>query len=168
MYQLRVVPQLWINHFDILRIPLHEQALQILEAPLYISAELSDSHTLTCTDFPIDFVSHYQNRDIQVISTLANTVSHLVNLTDLAQELVPQIVVLIICSCIQNASSQSLLAFIPTHLLHDPYSLCDMSTGICFNCHQFCHISLLIDRPVLIELFEESLDFSPVSEKLFW
>ena len=61
VHQLRIVPQLRIDNLDVLSIPVHEQVLQVVVAPLYVQAQLSDSLTLTSADLTTGLFGH--NKD---------------------------------------------------------------------------------------------------------
>ena len=61
VHQLRIIPQLRIDNLDVLSIPVHEQVLQVVVAPLYVQAQLSDSLTLTSADLTTGLFGH--NKD---------------------------------------------------------------------------------------------------------
>ena len=96
MNEFRIVPQLRVDDFNILSVSLHEEILQIVVASLYVSAKLADCNTLARADLATNFIRNDQYRNIKVITPLTNTVRHLVNLADLAEELVSLIVILLI------------------------------------------------------------------------
>ena len=52
-----VVPKLWINHLNILRVSVEEQRLQVVEASLNVLTELSRSCTLVGADLPAYVIS---------------------------------------------------------------------------------------------------------------
>ena len=152
--QLWVVPKLGIDNFDVLGVSLHEEVLQIVETALNVGAKLANGDTLARTYLSTDIISNDEDRDIEVITTLPNTVRYLINLADLVQKLIPQAVILFICGCVENASTKSLLAFIATHMLNDSYGLGHMSPCIRLDRHQLSHVSTLIDGPILIKLLK--------------
>ena len=82
-----------------------------------MGAKLSNSETLAAGDFATDFICYHQNTDIQIVPALANGISHFINLAHLPQELVPQLVVVGICTGIQDSVAQALFAFIASQLL---------------------------------------------------
>ena len=96
MHQLWVIPQLRIDHFNVLRVPLQEQILHIVEAALDVRAQLSHGHALTCTDLTAHLIGDNEDGDIEIVSSLPNAVGHLVDLADLSKELVSKVVVLFI------------------------------------------------------------------------
>ena len=96
MNEFRIVPQLRVDDFNILSVSLHEEILQIVVASLYVSAKLTHCNTLGSADLAANFIRNDQYRNIKVITPLTYTVRHLVNLADLAEELVSLIVILLI------------------------------------------------------------------------
>ena len=64
MDKLRVVSQLWIDHLNVLRVPVDEQVAQVVEAAINVRAELAHRHALTGADFATDLVGDDQDRDI--------------------------------------------------------------------------------------------------------
>ena len=105
MHQLRVIPQLRIDNFNVLRVPLQKQILHIVEAALDVRAQLPDGHALTRTDLTAHLIGNYENGDIEIVSSLPDAVGHLVDLTDLPKEFVSEAVVLFIRGRVQDAPS---------------------------------------------------------------
>ena len=118
VHQLRVVPQLWVNNFNILSVPLHKQIFQVVIATLDVQAELPDSLALACTHLSARLLSNDQHRDVQIVTPLSNAIGNLVDFADLAEELIPQTVILLVCLGIENASTQALFTLVATHLLN--------------------------------------------------
>ena len=167
MDKLRVVPQLRVNHLHILRVAFQEQVFHVVEATLDVGAKLPHGHALIRTYLATDLVGDNQYRDVEIVATLANTVRNLVYLANLAQKLVPQTVILLISRGVENTTSQFLLAFIAAHLLHDANCLCHMPACICFDRHELGDVGALVDRPVLVELLEQALNFGSMAEQVF-
>lgn len=167
MHQLRVIPQLRIDHFNVLRVPLQEQILHVVEAALDVRAQLADGHALTCTDLTAHLIGDYENGDIEIVSSLPNAVGHLVDLTDLPEELVSEAVVLFIRGRVQDAPSEPLFTLIASHLLHDSDGFRDVPASVSFDRHELGHVGPLVDRPVLVKLLEKTLNFGSMAKKLF-
>ena len=168
MHQLRVIPQLRIDHFNVLRVPLQEQILHVVEATLDVRTQLAHGHALTCTNLAAHFICDYEDGDIKIVSSLPNAVCHLVNLTNLSKELVSKAVVLFIRGCIQDFPSEPLFTLIASHLLHDPDGFRDVPASVSLDRHELGHVGPLIDRPILIKLLEKPLNFGSMAKKLFW
>ena len=97
---------------------------------------------------------------------MADTVSNFVDLADLAKELVAQVVVLVVRRCVENPPSEPLLTLVASHLLHDPNCVSHQLSRVRLDSHQLCHISFLVNGPILVKLLKETLNLRPVPQQL--
>ena len=116
-------------------------------------AELPRGRTLVCTDLAANVVSHNEYGSIEVVSALAYCVGDLIDCIDGSQELFSELIELVRL-CEEHSSPAALLGFILSHLLAGLYGVDDEPTSISLDGHQFSHVALLVDGPVLIELLQ--------------
>ena len=166
MHEFRVIPKLRIYDFYIFGVPFDKQILHVVEASLDVGAKLADCNALTSANFATHFICHDQNWNIKIITTLSNAIGNLIDLADLSKEFITEIVVVFIWGSVEDAASKSLLALVTTHLLDNTDRFCNMPPSISFDRHEFSDISTLIYRPILIELFQQSLNLGPMTQKI--
>lgn len=128
-------------------------------------AELPRGRTLVCTDLAANVVSHNEYGSIEVVSALAYCVGDLIDCIDGSQELFSELIELVRL-CEEHSSPAALLGFILSHLLAGLYGVDDEPTSISLDGHQFSHVALLVDGPVLVELLEKPFYFGPHLEQV--
>lgn len=168
MNQFWVVSELRIDYLDVLSVPVTEKVAKVVETSYNMGTKLPYCHALRSAYFAAYFVSDDQNGDIKVISALTDAVCYFVYFAYLPQEPVPEIIILFIACSVQNATPQSLLTLVAFELLHNSNRISDKFTSVGLYCHELGHVCFLIDRPVLIELLKQTLNFSPVLQEFFW
>ena len=84
MDKLRVIGQLGVDYFHVLRISIDEEITKVVEAASNVGAELPDGNTLAGANFAAHFIGDDKYRYINIISTLTYAISNFIDLTNLA------------------------------------------------------------------------------------
>ena len=126
---------------------------------MYLCTQLPCGHALVGADSATHFLSDYNHRDIQVITTLPDVVRHRVDLAQLVKQLVAKLVVFVKRRK-EELAFASLFFFKRRKLLTNANRLCHKKSCICFYCHEFSYVRFLVNAPILVELFKEPFDLA--------